>query len=60
MLWWAETDLAVKPWLISIVSNLVHLFIPHGDGLPVAQPFWRLMVVSPLGTSFVLDVLVRK
>ena len=29
MLWCAETELSLNPWLIIIVSDLVHLLIPN-------------------------------
>ena len=57
-LWWLETEFYVKSQSIVILSALALPFILHGSGLLVDQPFSRLMVVSPLGITFVLAILV--
>ena len=58
ILWWEETDGAVKHWVIAIVAYLVRLLITHGGGLPVDQLFLWRMVVSPLGITRVINALV--
>ena len=60
MLWWEETDSDVNPQYIVIVSALVNLLIPHIDGLRVTQLFLWWIVVSRLGITFVLNILVFK
>ena len=58
MLWQEEAYGAVKPQAIIIVSALINLFIPHGSGLPAVQLFLRRMVVSPLGITRLITVLI--
>ena len=55
---WCETNGAVNPQSIIIVSYLVILFIPHDGGLLVAQLFLWIMVVSLLYITCVPTVLV--
>ena len=58
MIWWAETDSAVKPRSIEIVLVLLHLLITHIDGLLVVKPFLQKMLVSPLNILYVIAIFV--
>ena len=58
ILWWQETYGAVKPRVIKIIPALVVPLIPCYGGLTVYQPFFHRMVVSPIGITFVLAILV--
>ena len=58
MLLLEETEGTIYTQPIMIVLSLVGLLIPHDGGLPVAQIFLRQIVVSLLGISFVISVLI--
>ena len=53
-----KTDIGVKLQSITLLLALVGTLIPQEGGVPVAQQILRQVVVSPLGITFVLAVLV--
>ena len=53
-----ETDGAVNPREIMIGQALVCWLIPHGGGLPAAQLFLRRMMVSSIGITDLLNVVI--
>ena len=56
ILWWVETNFAVKIRSITIVLALSHPLIHHINGLLADQPFLRWIVVSPQGITFVISI----